>query len=508
MHLLKDHQTGITGLIGWVCVTIVTLPFGVKRFRKLIPYEIRKWFHVVGGIGFALSGALHAPATRVIYVYMSALSVYLVDWIVANFYLTYFVEVCHFTRLQESVVLHWEDPKGYKSAQHGYVNICIPFVNRFQWHAISVYPHAHHPNSSSLCIAKAGDWSNKLHDETSYKTTRPVWIQGPFLTPFSASVEYDNAICVSSGSGISASIAAIQSLKHHRRVSFIWLCRDASMVEFYLNTYDFDDDAYTLIYYTGRQKLSVPKSLPPFVLIFETRPDLRSVICMIIKSIESQDCLPEHVVRESEDMEETMRQSAVHLANVESHEEPLEILHKLLGRSLKHYTMEELVKMLIGPADELTQKDLEHLLYKVVPEATFSAEALAQLAIEFSVVSDDGSKKPSRKKLTEYCHASLEDYMGSHTAESDPSDSSIAPTSSGKRGRVKRSSQDAAAYLSKSGGDELLKKFIAALEEDKADRKLNRWAVLYCGGSAIIADALTQVCSDFDIKYNQEKFDW
>lgn len=225
---------------------------------------------------------------------------------------------------------------------------------------------------------------------------------------------------------------------------------------------------------------------------------------MMIKSIESQDCLPEHLVRESEDHEESMRRTACKLAEVEKLDEPLEILNKLLGRSLKHYTMKELMEMLVGPNEELSSAELEHLFYLVCPEATFSGETLAQLAIEFSSVSADGSKKPSRQKVTEYCRATLEEYMAPHHVDDSPE--SVPSFINVKHKRSTGS--DAAQYLSTSGGDELLTAYIAQMEEAHADQTLNRWAVMYCGGSPIIADALTQVCSDFDIKYNQEKFDW
>jgi hypothetical protein len=157
---------------------------GMKILRKNIRWEVRKAIHTVGGIGFGLCGALHAPKTKVLYVYGTVVVIYLLDWLYANIFKTYEVETCHFTRLHNSVVLHWQNPPGYNHAQHGYVNICIPFIKRYEWHAISIYPHATKPDCSSLCIAKAGDWSNKLHSDTLWKTERPCWIQGPFLTPF------------------------------------------------------------------------------------------------------------------------------------------------------------------------------------------------------------------------------------------------------------------------------------------------------------------------------------
>lgn len=344
-----------------------------------------------------------------------------------------------------------------------------------------------------------GIGAKKLHAETTYKTTRPVWIQGPFLTPFSASVDYDNAICVSSGSGVSASLAAIQSLKKHRRVSFIWLCRDATMIEYYLNTYDFDEDAYTLIFYTGKQKLSIPHKLPPMVMIFESRPNLRNIVCMIIKSIESQDCLPEDLVRESELNEIDMNRAADHLASVEDQDHPLEMFHRLLGRSLKNYKKEELMKMMDGCNDAMLLRDFEHTLYKLCPEATFSQTALEKLSKRFEDKDTNMEGYVSLAKLKEYVDASLEDYQTSGARGTGPHAQAVVRS---------HSMEEMNDKFLKNQGEQALKDYMGEIDEEKAEGRLRRWAVLYCGGSLPVSTELTKVCQDFDIKYDQEKFDW
>jgi len=439
-----------------------------------------------------------------------------IDYFYANIFKTYEVEFCHFTRLQQSVILHWENPRGYNHHQHGYVNICIPFISPFQWHAISVYPHASEPNCSSINVAKAGDWSNKLHEDTLWKTTRPVWIQGPFLTPYAASVEYDNAICVSSGSGISASLAALQSLKKHRRVSVIWLSRDASMVEFYLSTYEFDNDAYTLIYYTGKQKLAVPKKLPPNVLVFQTRPDLRSVICMIITTIESHNCLPENIIREAEDHEGGMCMYAEELNNIENLTDPYKILQRLLGRSLRNYTYDEIVKMLEGEDDILDMDEMEMLLMKITPEAFYAQENLEVFATEWA---GEEEGMVSRAKLVKHVKDALNFYFEKPKKAEKPKEAkSEKPAANGTtNGAIHREESalhhkttkaEAREMMLKGGGSADLKRMLAEMSDSKADAKLGKWAVMYCGGSLPVSSALIQVCSDFDIKYEQEKFEW
>ena len=41
------------------------------------------------------------------------------------------------------------------------------------------------------------------------------------------------------------------------QVNLIWSCRDASLVDFFLNNTVFDDDGLTIIYYTGKTPLQV-----------------------------------------------------------------------------------------------------------------------------------------------------------------------------------------------------------------------------------------------------------
>lgn len=500
LHLIYENQTGRTGLAGWICVSLVSIPMGFEPLRRRMPFEIRKFIHTIGGVGFGISGMLHASATNVRWVYGITILVYALDWLYANFWKTYEVQVCHFTRLHSSVVLHWENPPGWAHTTEGYVNICIPFVKRYEWHAISIYPHANLENTSSLCIAKAGDWSNKLHEVTVWKTTRPVWIQGPFLTPFASSVEFDNAICVSSGSGISASLATLQALKNNRRVSLIWLSRDASMVEFYLNTFDFDSDAYTLIYYTGKQKLKATRKLPPTVLVFTIRPDLRSLICEIIASIENEDCLPESLVQESEDVEAGMSEHAWNLSdeNMEAME-PMGKLHTMLGRSLESYHQEEIMKMVEGPEDDLSFKGMQSLLAKVAPRANFTQDDLQHMAAAFS--SGEGKGTISRKKVISHIGQVMNEHHVTHeTKDKDDFGAEFEGTH--------HTTEEARNMFIQHGNSMHLKQMIAMPTDAHVQKRLKRWAVLYCGGSVPVSSALVKVCADFDIKYHQEKFNW
>lgn len=168
----------------------------------------------------------------------------------------------------------FENPSGFRADRTGYIYVNVPWVESSQWHAFSLYPHPTKPNASSVCISVGGDWTGTLHSKVQYDTTRPCFVSGPFTSPYSTATDFDNLILVASGIGITPAVSLIQSQKESRRVNLIWMCRDASLLEFMLGCVEFDDDAFTIIYYTGKRKLSLDVSLPPNVLIFNSRPDL------------------------------------------------------------------------------------------------------------------------------------------------------------------------------------------------------------------------------------------
>ena len=78
----------------------------------------------------------------------------------------------------------------------------------------------------------------------SKPTSRPGWLYGPFPSPFSTAISYDNLICVASGIGVTPAISSIVNLAETRVVHLIWMCRDADLVEFYLNQVHFGNDAF------------------------------------------------------------------------------------------------------------------------------------------------------------------------------------------------------------------------------------------------------------------------
>ena len=73
-------------------------------------------------------------------------------------------------------------------------------------------------------------------------------------------------------------------------------CRESSLVEFILKTTTFDDEEWSLIYYTGKRRLVLDFDIPKTVLVFSGRPDLEHSVLEIIAGIELGSGLPEDEV--------------------------------------------------------------------------------------------------------------------------------------------------------------------------------------------------------------------
>ena len=90
-------------------------------------------------------------------------------------------------------------------------------------------------------------------------------------------------ITVASGIGITPSISTIVNLRETRKVHLIWMCRDADLIEFYMKNLQFDDDAWSFIFYTGKRTLVLgEKPTNPRVKACLGRPDLEELILGLI----------------------------------------------------------------------------------------------------------------------------------------------------------------------------------------------------------------------------------
>jgi NAD(P)H-flavin reductase len=86
------------------------------------------------------------------------------------------------------------------------------------------------PNLRQVFMMKVpgGDWTSSVHEQLQRNTVRPVWVSGPFVSPYNNALNFDNTICVASGIGITPALSIIRAHKESRRINLIWMCRDSA----------------------------------------------------------------------------------------------------------------------------------------------------------------------------------------------------------------------------------------------------------------------------------------
>jgi hypothetical protein len=197
LHMLHSHAAGLSGVIAMLCMMPVWfLMGGPEALRKRFLWETRKTAHLLSVVS-AVSLLWHTTRLRI---FMGIIvGIYCLDRFYVSFKLTYRIEKPVFRRLPNGVQLSFPHPPNWHKETTGYVNIMVPWVSKTQWHPFSVYGHPQLHDHSSVCINAAGDWTRQLHKSIVRPTSRPVWVQGPFASPYQGAVEYDNLLLVASG---------------------------------------------------------------------------------------------------------------------------------------------------------------------------------------------------------------------------------------------------------------------------------------------------------------------
>merc|ERR1712176_1340819 len=101
-----------------------------------------------------------------------------------------------------------------KNIKGGYGYIMAPWVSKCQWHPFSIYEDPQDSRRRHMFIAKVGDWTTNLYEKVATApSARPLWISGPFPSPYNDCLNFDNMICVGSGVGITPALSTIANYK-------------------------------------------------------------------------------------------------------------------------------------------------------------------------------------------------------------------------------------------------------------------------------------------------------
>jgi predicted ferric reductase len=301
LYLLFHHFSGISGFIIVVSLILICVP--MIFCKKQMRYEIRKNLHYFF-ILFALALCFHTPKSAIpnggftAWVFGTILVWYFLDATYCLFFMTEKIETTRFEVLPNGVQMTMKVSDFFqkKGAQGGYCYVCLPWVDKTQWHAFSLFEDPVNPEERQIFVQKGGDWTNEVHRLLQRDTVRPAWVQGPFPSPYDSADAYDNHILVASGIGITPALSVIRAHKDSRRINLIWTVRDRHLLEFFLRHLYLDHDGWNLIFYTGKEELQENADIftNTNVCIILGRPKLAKLIPNIIYGIESGWGLPEH----------------------------------------------------------------------------------------------------------------------------------------------------------------------------------------------------------------------
>lgn len=298
--LLTTHPSGITGLIVIISTCIIVFPMTV--FKQYLNFEMRKYAHYLFWI-FCIAMAFHAPFHSFpnggfcAFIFPALLLSYSLDSMYVKFFMSERINTVDYKVLgQAGVQLTMPVSQRFQDQIHsgGFGYVMLPWVDKYQWHAFSLYENPHDPSCRHMFIAKAGDWTSKVHRKAVVctNTSRPLWISGPFPSPYNNAIDFDNMILVASGIGITPALSAIEANRDYRRINLIWAVREASMLVFFLENAKFDEKGLNLIFYTGKEAL--PETIENFhakgcnahVKIIKERPKLSHLIPNIIAFVD------------------------------------------------------------------------------------------------------------------------------------------------------------------------------------------------------------------------------
>jgi predicted ferric reductase len=300
LHLLSHHTSGITGLVVILSTFLICLPMMIWKDR--IKYELRKLSHYLFLV-FGIAMCFHAPKTALPnggfcgYIFPILMAWYGIDTLFCALFMTELIETTTYHTLSSGVQISMAVSKRFQGWREngGYAYICFPWVDRHQWHAFSLFESPNNPEERQMYMQRAGDWTNRVHELLQRDSVRPVWVQGPFPSPYKNSIKYDNQILVAAGIGITPALSVIRAHQDSRCINLIWAVRDPAMLQFFLEHAYLHNRGWNLVFYTGRQPLLsslIDDIRSTNVCIIHSRPKLDQVIPNIVYGLESGEGLP------------------------------------------------------------------------------------------------------------------------------------------------------------------------------------------------------------------------
>ena len=507
LSLLFTHYSGISGVL--VVTTLLLICIPMIYFVGKVSYELRKALHYLFVI-FCLAMAAHSPTSTIpnggftAWVFPILLAWYSLDYLYIQLFMTEKIEstVFHVVPTGFQLTMKVSDRFQQAAGHGGYCYVNFPWISKTQWHAYSLFENPANPGERQIFVQTLGDWTQEVHDALQRNTCRPVWVQGPFSSPYDSAVEYDNQILVAGGIGITPAISVMRAHQETRRSNLIWAVRDRHMLEFFIQHGEFSKRGWNLLYYTGKEPLvlddydddggEIIAANGARLHIVRGRPDLAKVLPNLIYSIESGTAVPEAFVEDKK--VEVMRMLQEKLVDLDEDEE--------LGDREK-------LQLLINHSSSLG------FLFTDIAHEFFGSD-LPDVAQCLAGRKDKvGSPSPE-------CFRSSGRLLLALRSSSRPGSLSSSGASLRHSGATRQSSLLTAATWTKLvekvadqevpdsfkpwiADQDVSSNYVRSLDPAKT---LSTWGILYCGGKSPLADMAVAVAKDYGIDTHIESFAW
>jgi ferric-chelate reductase len=478
LRFLIATPTGISGLICVVVMPLIVWPMRLAYLRKIFSFEVRKQLHYLSWVWMG-SLIFHAPNQDIFWIAGAAFLIYLVDWLYGLLWSTRMAPSARFVRFESAVMIRVPKPTGFtlKGAGGAYCYLCVPWVSKFEWHAFSVFQDPFDVDCICFCIALKGDWTQKLHDDVYEPLSRRLWLYGPFPSPFESAMDNDNVISIATGIGITPALSVIKSLADHRKMHLIWIVREASLLEFMIDYgITFDQDAYTLIFYTGERELVFRRELPFNVFLFKGRPEMDKLILSLIQM--------------------SICQKEVDLSNYEMIYEHKAAVAERQEMSIEHCFYAEISRLLLT----YSVRELFHFAVRRSnvnsPHVTF--QGLKDLINDIFV--RNFSKKELRRLF--------------NLADMDPNGAINLNEFHAFIGRLEENAAKHNDCIKQATQKPFLEKNqsiifpVADMNQSIRVARPEHWRLMYCGGSSQVLRSLQAVSSKHRIPLSIESFEW
>ena len=312
---------------------------------------------------------------------------------------------------------------------------------------------------------------------------------------------------MASGIGITPTLNVINQLSTVRKVNVVWMSRDADLIEYFVNRVAFDDDAWSLIFYTGKRKLVLDETQflqNPRLLLIGGRPNLENDILEIMHAIENDDILPQYILDDASTMYDKTFGGGVGSR-----------FQALLERTTLTYSLDDIFQMGVEKTMDVEEmetgkrRNIEYVtqdgfakLVNVLQGET-SVDLLDRNALErvFSQIDADGSGTLDQEELNQA--------IESLKALKDDPETGLSNNRDAIGKRFPRAVLHT-AYANRFSSKSTNKKIDCTDDSTNKFNEIafNRWQILYCGGAAPVVETLKNMHKKYDVIVNIESFDW